>query len=239
MCRIFATVTRRLSLEKIKPEYVFILFRHCRTFFIVPISKYHAVAFLYDVAVDKTLYANGISLAGPTYVNGVYKFGGMTIRIPEIENYTIYVVIKHSTPTVDVTGVSVYTETAQLTVGSTVTLTATIAPDNATNTNITWSSNDETVATVSQEGVVTALDSGIATITVTTEDGEFTATCNITIPNVPEQPEQPEEPGMLSTFKCPLCDKDFGSITFNSLFLVLHSVFHIFYALLNAFGIVG
>lgn len=55
----------------------------------------------------------------------------------------------------------------------------------------------------------------------------------------PQEPDEPDEPVVLSTFKCPLCDKDFGSITLNSMFLALHSVFHILYAILDAFGFVG
>lgn len=51
---------------------------------------------------------------------------------------------------------------------------------NATNKNITWTSSDETVATVSN-GVITALSNGTATITVTTADGSYTDTCTVTV----------------------------------------------------------
>ncbi len=64
--------------------------------------------------------------------------------------------------------------------GATGTLVATIAPTTATNKNVTWTSNDETYATV-EDGVVTPLAIGGATITVTTEDGGFTDTCNIIV----------------------------------------------------------
>ena len=82
--------------------------------------------------------------------------------------------------TVPVTGVTLVPPSLTLTVGGTETLTATVAPGNATNKNVTWSSDKDTVATVSN-GTVTAVGVGNATITVTTEDGSKTATCNVTV----------------------------------------------------------
>jgi formylglycine-generating enzyme required for sulfatase activity len=67
-----------------------------------------------------------------------------------------------------------------ITVGGTETLTATIAPANATNKNVTWSSSATSVATVSG-GIVTAVSAGSANITVSTEDGNRTATCAVTV----------------------------------------------------------
>lgn len=82
--------------------------------------------------------------------------------------------------TVPVTGVTLSQTTGSLTVGETLSLIPTVAPDEATNKTVTWSSSDETVATVAN-GVVTALSAGNATITVTTVDGGFTATCAVTV----------------------------------------------------------
>ena len=76
--------------------------------------------------------------------------------------------------TLDKTELSLYT-------GDSETLTATIEPDNATNQNVTWSSSDETIATVDNNGTVTAVGAGEATITVTTENGCKTATCIVTV----------------------------------------------------------
>ncbi len=62
----------------------------------------------------------------------------------------------------------------------TFTLSATIHPENATDTTITWTSSDESVATVSDEGVVTAVNKGSAIITAATHNGK-TATCDVTV----------------------------------------------------------
>ena len=82
---------------------------------------------------------------------------------------------------VPVTGVSLNKTTLSLSKGSTETLTATIAPTNATNTAVTWKSSNTSVATVDSDGKVTAVTAGTATITVTTADGSKTATCTVTV----------------------------------------------------------
>ena len=85
------------------------------------------------------------------------------------------------TVTVPVTGVKLNKETLELFTDGSETLTATVEPGNATNKNVTWSSSDETIATVDNNGTVTAVGAGEATITVTTEDGCKTATCIVTV----------------------------------------------------------
>ena len=81
---------------------------------------------------------------------------------------------------VPVTGVSLDKATLELYTGGTGTLTATVQPDNATNKNVTWRSNNADVATV-DNGTVTAVGAGETDITVTTEDGGKTATCHVTV----------------------------------------------------------
>ncbi len=80
-----------------------------------------------------------------------------------------------------VTGVSLNESDASLSVGDTDQLTAIITPADATDQNVTWSSSDANIAAVKNTGFVTAVGVGSATITVTTEDGNFTATDNITV----------------------------------------------------------
>ena len=82
---------------------------------------------------------------------------------------------------VSVTGVSLDKAAVELTEGDTTTLTATVTPDNATNTDVTWTSGNPSVATVDAEGKVTAVAAGNAIITVKTEDGEKTATCTVKV----------------------------------------------------------
>lgn len=96
--------------------------------------------------------------------------------------------------TVSVTGVTLNKTSANLTVGGTVILTATITPNNASNKSVTWNSSNPSVATVDADGKVTAVGAGTATITVTTADGNKTATCVVTVtyPYVPPRPTGPD-----------------------------------------------
>jgi uncharacterized protein YjdB len=83
---------------------------------------------------------------------------------------------------VAVSGVTLNYSTPQsLNVDGTLQLQATVIPDNATVKTVTWSSDNSSVATVSSAGLVTAIAAGSATITVTTQDGNKTATCNVTV----------------------------------------------------------
>ena len=88
---------------------------------------------------------------------------------------------------VPVTNITLNQATATLSIGGTVQLTPTISPENASNQNVTWSSNNTSVATVNNSGIVTAISAGTAIITVTTQDGNHTARCTITVnpANVP------------------------------------------------------
>ena len=83
--------------------------------------------------------------------------------------------------TTPVTGVTLDKSTLSLEVGDTATLTATVEPSDATDTSVTWSSDNTDVATVDQTGKVTAKAAGTANITVTTTDGSKTATCAVTV----------------------------------------------------------
>lgn len=79
-----------------------------------------------------------------------------------------------------VSGVSLNKTELDLCIGETETLVATIAPADAKNKAVVWESSDETVATV-ENGLVIAKGNGMVTITVTTEDGDFAATCLVTV----------------------------------------------------------
>ena len=86
---------------------------------------------------------------------------------------------------VAVTGVSLDKTSMTVVAGESETLNATIAPADATNKVVSWESDDTDIATVSSTGVVTGVAEGTATITVTTDDGDFTATCAVTVTKAP------------------------------------------------------
>ena len=73
------------------------------------------------------------------------------------------------TVTTNVESVTLDKTEGVLTVGNTVTVTATVTPDTATNASVTWSSSDEVIATVDSEGKITAVAPGTATITATSD----------------------------------------------------------------------
>ncbi len=117
--------------------------------------------------------------AGKATVTATAIYSGKTIADSvEIQ------VTSGSTGDVHVTGVKLNQTTANLEVDGEITLTATVQPEDATNKNVTWASSDSTVATV-DNGTVTAKAVGTTTITVTTEDGGFTATCTVTVVKKP------------------------------------------------------
>ncbi|PQV86521.1 Ig-like domain-containing protein [Cronobacter sakazakii] len=83
--------------------------------------------------------------------------------------------------TVAVTGVTVTPATASLAVGATRQLTGTVMPSDATDKSGTWTTSDATKATVSSTGLVTGVAAGTSTITFKSNDGNFTATCAVTV----------------------------------------------------------
>ena len=107
------------------------------------------------------------------------------VSLPKDENVTVVPAKKTLTVTcpgtaVPVTGVALDTAAVELIVEDTHTLTAIITPEDATDNYVTWATSDAKIATV-DEGVVKAVAVGTATITVTTVDGGYTATCQVTV----------------------------------------------------------
>ena len=80
---------------------------------------------------------------------------------------------------VHVTSVSLNQTSATLNIGDTLTLQETVLPENASNKGVSWSASNGNVSV--DDGLVTALQAGTSTVTVTTLDGSITASCNITI----------------------------------------------------------
>ena len=113
-----------------------------------------------------------------TDTNIILKYNGVTILTAPL-NKTSEPDVPVD-PTIHVTGVTLDKSSGNITVGNTLTLTATVSPDNATNKTIVWNSSNPIAASVAN-GVVTGNEAGSAIITVMTQDGRFTATCNVTV----------------------------------------------------------
>ena len=78
--------------------------------------------------------------------------------------------------------IALNTNSAWLTAGESMPLTATVLPSNATNTAVTWATSDSTIATVDSNGLVTAQSAGIATVTASTIDGSnLSASCLVSV----------------------------------------------------------
>ena len=88
---------------------------------------------------------------------------------------------EHVKYTVHVDGVELVPDTLQMKPGEAATLTATVKPNNADNQKVTWTSSHPSVVSVDANGDITALESGTSTITVTTDEGGYTATCVVTV----------------------------------------------------------
>lgn len=115
------------------------------------------------------------------YGFGLYaqQSSGSTQYVP-FDDFEIYSVSPYLTY-VAVTGVSLNNTSLSLHAGNHSQLIATITPSNASDQAVTWTSSNTSVATVNSEGVVSAVNTGNATITCRTDDGGYTATCSVTV----------------------------------------------------------
>ncbi len=128
-----------------------------------------------------TLTSGVSSLSYTAFSNDTVESTSITISSPASNRFFLYGItlgIGAQEP-VPVTGVSLKTSTS-IPIGGNETLTPTITPANADNKNVSWSTSNASVASVNN-GVVTANAVGNVTITVTTEDGGFTAQCAVTV----------------------------------------------------------
>ena len=121
-------------------------------------------------AVDANGKVTGVA-AGEATITVTTEDGGKTA--------TCKVTVKAAT--VAVADVKLNKTELTLEVDGSETLTATVAPDDATNQNVTWKSDNLEIVTVDATGKVTGVAIGEATITVTTEDGGKTATCKVAV----------------------------------------------------------
>jgi len=113
--------------------------------------------------------------AGTAVITAISKWN------PLVEASCEVTVVADPVTNIPVSGVSLDRSNASLEWGNTLQLTAIVEPGNATNKSVRWSSSNTGVATVSSNGIITAVSAGTVVITVTTVEGSRTATCTVTI----------------------------------------------------------
>ncbi len=112
--------------------------------------------------------------AGSTTVTVTTEDGGITASV----NVTV------NNQVISVTGVNLNQSSGNLLIGDTIELDATITPVDATNQDLTWTTSNPSIASVN-EGMVSAISAGSVIITVITQDGNYTDTCNISVMEIP------------------------------------------------------
>lgn len=131
------------------------------------------------VSSDQLLYSN----------TELWKAGKITITSTYGNVSTTFdVTVSAQSTSIPVTGVTVNPASVSLKIGDILQLTATVTPTSAMNKAVTWSSSNPNVASISNAGLVTAKAVGKATITVRTNDGGKTATCDVTVSSPDARP---------------------------------------------------
>jgi uncharacterized protein YjdB len=139
-------------------------------------------------ATDKSVTWSSSNSSVASVTNGAVSYTGVgsaTITVKTNDgNHTATANVAVSSATVSVTSVSLNLSSLSGVVGGSGSLTATVNPSNATDKSVTWQSSNPSVASVTN-GTVSYTGVGNATITVKTNDGNYTATCTITVDDVP------------------------------------------------------
>lgn len=167
--------------------------------------RYYVSNTTYVSAVSLQLHANttakGSAVTTRTTTSAKYSITPGTWTRSELNNIRLYisathnaststaylylygadVTINYTASTVHVTGVTLDENSKSIEAGESFQLTETVAPANASDKSVTWSSSNTSIATVSSSGLVTAVSAGSAVITVTTVDGGYTDTCSVTV----------------------------------------------------------
>jgi len=149
-------------------------------------------AHVYDV--EKALTANGFTRTSYSFASWntqadgegeIYADGESVVNLSAADGGTVILFAQWTA--VPVNSVSLNKQSLTLTVGENETLIATVNPTDALNKNVSWESSASGIASVDETGNVTAIATGTAVITVTTQDGGKTAECEVTVnePTVP------------------------------------------------------
>ena len=150
-------------------------------------------------SVEKTEGKTTITIEG-LEANTDYPAGTYQVSFSNTSGESAKVdVPQFKTKAISVVSVTLDVESLELTVGETHQLQATVAPENASYKAVSFTSSDDAIATVDDDGLVTAVAAGTADITVESlMDGSKTAKCTLTVTETepepePEVPEEPEE----------------------------------------------
>jgi uncharacterized protein YjdB len=130
----------------------------------------------YSLLVNATTYPLSL-VSFATGHQYTMTYSGVSIYLDNDMALTLHNILSALNP---VTGVTLNKTTTEIAIGGAETLSVVVAPANAAQKNVSWASNNEAVASVTG-GVITAHAIGTAVITVTTEEGSFSATCVVTV----------------------------------------------------------
>lgn len=150
-----------------------------------------------DIVASLFFYVERSAVEGNSYPISVTvtkaKSGDENISLPVVNGGGLFTCERVVPVTIPVTGIEMSSGEETVYVGETVELAAVVSPDNATDTSVVWSSNNEAVATVDENGTVTGISEGVVTITATTNgvDGsgaQLNARCRVTVEPAPILP---------------------------------------------------
>ncbi|MCR4923699.1 MAG: Ig-like domain-containing protein, partial [Lachnospiraceae bacterium] len=122
-----------------------------------------------------------------------YNASFLLFASPDYDSSCSCSVGQSSESEVKVESISLNKTTLSLKTGNTSTISASVSPSNATNSTLTWTSDNESVATVSSSGLVTAISEGSAVITASATDGSnVSASCTVTVSKGSEEEDTPK-----------------------------------------------
>ncbi len=130
----------------------------------------------FDIPTGKEFVGWQVEGAGDVMIAGTEYIVTGTVTLKAVWNEPV---------DVPVTSVEINQQDPEMTIGDSIKLTVTVLPENATDKNVVWTTSNDKVATVDQNGLVTAVGEGTAIITVTTVSGGFTDTCNVSVEDIP------------------------------------------------------
>lgn len=140
-----------------------------------------------DEEIEK-LFENAKSNHGESFISGddiewndIYNYKLDDGTVLKNTSATIKAFTTQGNEKISVTGVELNKTSVSINVGETSNLIATVKPENAKNKNVKWTSSNENIVTVNEDGIITAIAEGEAKITATTLDGNYTAECNVTV----------------------------------------------------------